>query len=101
MNVIYSFIGKLPNYIIETIYQLRLYYDGDVYLIIDDIKSQYLKDIVKFNIKIIKYEDVIDNEFNNLNKNKIVIVNNLGDRKLLFIKSFERFYLLKNLMKKY
>ena len=53
MNVIYSFIGKLPNYIIETIYQLRLYYDGDVYLIIDDIKSQYLKDIVKFNIKII------------------------------------------------
>jgi len=101
MNVIYSFIGKLPNYIIETIYQLRLYYDGDVYLIIDDIKSQYLKDIVKFNIKIIKYEDVIDNEFNNLNKNKIEIVNNLGDRELLFIKSFERFYLLKNLMKKY
>ena len=36
---------------------------------------------------------------NNLNKNKIVIFNTLGDRKLLFIKSFERFYLLKNLMK--
>ena len=41
MNVIYSFIGKLPEYIIETIYQLRLYYNGDVYLIIDDYNSVF------------------------------------------------------------
>lgn len=102
MFIAYAFIGKLPSYIKETIHQSRTFFDGDIYLIIDDINSIYLNEIEKYNVKIINYEIVKSELFLNTvdtNFNKFVIVNELNDRKLLFIKSFERFFLLYNLMK--
>lgn len=97
-----SFIGKLPKYIIECIHQIRCYYNDNIYLILDDYNSPYLNDINKFNITLIKYQDVIDENFNKIaykNYNKFLIVNDLNDRKLLFIRAFERFFLINNLMK--
>ena len=34
-----SFVGKLPSYTIECIHQIRIYFKGEVYLIIDDLNS--------------------------------------------------------------
>lgn len=104
MIVAYCFIGKLPSYIVDTIKQLRLFYNDNIYLIIDDITSDYIKLLIDYDVKIIDYNDVKDLDFESLitqNKRKFQINFGLKDRKLLFIKSFERFYVLNNLLKKY
>lgn len=103
MIICYSFIGKLPNYIIDTIYQARLFFKGDIYLILDDFESPYLQKVKKFRVNLIAYKDVINNDFLTLCKkrgDKIAVINGLGHRKLLFLRSMERFFLLENLMKK-
>lgn len=104
MFIALSFIGKLPSYIIECIYQTRLFTDIPIYLIYNDYDSIYIDSIKKYNVHLINYEDVICTKFNeilNHNKHKFYICNNLGDRKELFIRSFERFFILNNLIKKY
>ncbi len=102
MFVALAFVGKLPKYIEENIHQIRCYYDGDIYLIINDINSPYINNILKYNIKIINYKDVYNETFLtnvNNNINKFVIVRGLIGREELFIRSFERFFLLYNFMK--
>jgi hypothetical protein len=101
MFITYAFVGKLPSYIKESIHQSRCFFDGDIYLIIDDINSIHLKDIEKYNVKIIDYNNVkSDNFLDIVNKNihKFVLLKALGERELLFIKCFERFFLLYHLM---
>ena len=103
MFICYSFIGKLPEYIIDTIYQARLFFKGDIYLILDDFKSPYLQKIKDFRVNLIPYKDVINNDFLDICKkrgDKIAVMNGLGHRRLLFLRSMERFFLLENLMKK-
>lgn len=103
MIIIYSFIGKLPNYILDTVYQTRLFFDGEIYLILDDLNNPHLEKLKEFNVKLINYGDVIDKEFLEICKkrgNKIAVINGLGHRKLLFLRSMERFFLLQNLMVK-
>lgn len=101
MFVALSFIGKLPSYIVESIHQVRCFFDGDIYLIIDDLESEYLKQLIKYNVKIVPYIMVINSQFIDVvNKNihKFCIIENLKGREQLFIRSFERFFLLQNLM---
>lgn len=102
MFIALSFIGKLPKYIIYCIFQIRIFFKGEVYLIINDLNSEYLNKITKYNIKIIKYEDVISHELNEViskNYHKFKIEYGLKGREELFIRSIERFFLLHNLMK--
>ena len=102
MNIVLSFIGKLPNYIVDCVHQIRSFSDTPIHLIINDLDSPYVSQLLKYNINIIHYNDVIDTQFintANTNINKFKIVPELGDRRQLFIRSFERFYLLHNLMK--
>ena len=104
MNIFYSFIGKLPSYIKETVYQTRLFFDGDIYLILDDTNSEHIESLKKFNVKLINYKDVVDNKITSLfrrYRNRIPINKSLGDRKLLFMRSMERFFLLEKSMEKY
>lgn len=101
MFIALSFVGRLPSYIVESVYQIRLYFTGSIYLIIDDIKSIYLAKLE--NVIIINYNDVRSQEFINTiksNYNKFYICHKLKDRKQLFIRSFERFFLVSNLMKR-
>jgi len=98
-----SFVGKLPSYIVESIHQLRTFSSDDIYLIISDIHSQYIELIKKYNVIIIDYQDVIDNDFVEIvkpNYHKFEFARNLTGREELFIRSFERFFLLKNLLEK-
>jgi hypothetical protein len=104
MFLCYVFIGKLPSYIIETIHQARLYFNGDIYLIIDDLNSPFKSHLEKYSIILCDYNEFICQRFIdtvNTNINKFCIVNGLTGREKLFIYSFERFFILKNLMRKY
>jgi hypothetical protein len=104
MHVVYAFIGPLPSYSIDTVHQLRLFYDGPVYFIINDLANP-MADILKnqYGVTIVPYESVKDDAFNALvNRvyHKFCIVPSLKGREKLFIYAFERFYLLHGLMKK-
>lgn len=102
MHLVCCFVGKLPAYAIDTIHQLRLFYDGDVYFIINDFESPIHKELEsKYGVKIIHYNDVCDKEFNEVidkYMHKFCIVDKLIGREKLFIYAFERFFLLHNLM---
>jgi hypothetical protein len=101
MIICLAFIGILPSYIVECVHQIRCYYDGDVFLIINDLTSVYLKNIEKYNISIIDYTHVLSLNFLDTverNKNKFYYVDGLTGREDLFIRSFERFFVLKNFL---
>ena len=63
MIISLSFIGKLPSYTIECIHQIRIYFKGEVYLIIDDLNSEYINKLEKYRINIIPYDNVKSNKF--------------------------------------
>ena len=103
MNIVLSYIGKLPKYIIDCVYQIRLFYTSDIYLIIDDLQSQYLQILQQYNVKFVIYESVksyIFLSFYEQYKNSMPHIRELGDRSLLFMRCIERFFLLYNLMDK-
>jgi len=105
MNLIYSFIGILPDYIIDSFYQSRIYFNGNIYLITDDINSLYINKLKnELNVIIINYNNLIENNsyINRLKLNfkKFNITENLNNRKLLFYRSFERLFLVDILIKK-
>ena len=104
MNFILSFIGILPNYLIDCVYQIRLYYDGDLYLIFDDYSSNLISELVdKYNVKLIKYDDVNSDSKERLikYKNKFIPSPALEGRPYLFFTSFERMFLVNELINKY
>ena len=104
MFICYSFIGSLPSYIIESVRQSRVFFNGDIYLITNDLNSPNISLLNSYNVIIVPYEDVLSQEFCNLIKetyNKFCIVHGLTGREELFIRTFERFFLLQNLMEKY
>jgi hypothetical protein len=105
MILTYCFIGPLPDYAIDTIYQARLFYKDIIYFIVSDIHSPYVAELkYKYDVTIIDYHEVIDTGFNtyvNRYFNKFVIINGLKGREKLFIYSFERFFLLYHLMNQY
>jgi hypothetical protein len=102
MFIVFCFIGNLPSYIKETVHQARCFFEGDIYLITSQIDSVYLNDIKKYNVNIVKYEDVVSLEFLEIaqkNIHKFQYIHQLAGREQLFLRSFERFFVLQNLMK--
>jgi hypothetical protein len=104
MIVAYAFVGTLPSYSIDTVKQMRLFYSGDIYFIVDDYSSPYIETLVnEYSVKIVKYHDVVHHDFCNLINSvgwRFKILGDLKGREKLFIYSFERFFLLYNLMNK-
>ena len=104
MIIVYVFIGKLPEYIVENINQTRLYFNGKIVLVINDLNSEYLEQIKSKNVEILPYSFFLDEEFLSIvneNINRFCIAEKLGNRKLLFIRAFERFFILKKVMEHY
>ena len=100
--IVLSFIGKTQEYLNECIYQIRLFSDKPIYYIYDDYDNKLVENIYKKydNIHLIKYELVRSSNFDNIlkiKKSSFYIEYAIKDRKELFIRSFERFYLLYNL----
>lgn len=79
------------------------FYDGPIYFIVSDYESPLIDTLkTKYSVTIIRYDSVVDEEFNKLitrTYSRFWILPNLKGREKLFIYSFERFYLLNNLMK--
>jgi hypothetical protein len=102
MNIVYAFIGKLPSYSIETVYQTRLFFNGPIYFITNDYDSPLITVLEsKYNVNVVRYDSVIHNEFNEVIQvaySKFCIINELKGREKLFIYAFERFFILQNLM---
>lgn len=101
MEIVYVYIGRLPHYIVDTIHQARTWSDGKITILCDDLESPYLKEIAKYNVNIRNAAIFIDTQFidvANRNIQKFCIAHKLGDRKLLFIRSFERFFILQKYM---
>lgn len=102
MNIILSFIGPLPNYIIECIHQIRLYTNDNIYLILNDYSSPILMDLFyKYKISLVKYEDVFDHNFKkaiDANGRSFWYMGNIKGREELFTRSIERFFLANNLI---
>jgi hypothetical protein len=103
MFVALSFVGILPAYILDCVHQVRLFFDGDIVLILDDLNSPYLAILEgKYRVIPVKYQEVQSPEFIQCyheNKDKFMILPWLKGRELLFIRCFERFFLLGNAMK--
>lgn len=105
MFIALSFVGILPCYIVECVYQIRLFNTTiPIYIIINNTESVYLQQIQQYNVTIVDYETVKSSEITtviNNNFDKFEIVYGLIGREEIFIRSFERFFLLQNTMKKY
>lgn len=101
MIIAYCFIGPLPEYAIDTVHQTRLFYKGPIYFIISDMDSPYCKQLEAYNVTIVPYITVLDKEFDNCisaNNGRFDIIHGLQGREKLFIYSFERFAVLKQMM---
>lgn len=101
MIIAYCYIGKLPEYAIDTVYQTRLFYNGPIYFIINDYESPFLDTLKQYNVHFVKYDDVQHTDFNKCieqYRQKFVYLEGLKGRENLFIHSFERFFVLYNLM---
>lgn len=104
MFILLSFIGKLPKYIIECVYQIRLYCNNDIYVITNDLESEYINILLNYNVIIVRYEDVLNQECIDLfqrNRYKFTYHEGLIGREELFMRSQERFFLAYNLLNKY
>jgi hypothetical protein len=100
MFIALSFVGRLPPYIIECIHQIRCFFDGDVYLITNDTESSHLHALD--TIHVVDYTTVRSEEFDAVlekTHHRFCLTPNLKGREELFIRSFERFFLLHHLMR--
>lgn len=99
MNVVYSFIGKMPEYIVISVKQLRLFYSGSIFIIYSDISEKLRNDLESFSVTLVDYESVKSTRFfEREGRLSFEHVPRLCDRAELFKRSYERFYLLHNLM---
>jgi len=101
MIIALSFVGNLPDYILDSIHQIRCYYQDEIYLITNDTSSPYISDLDRYKVNIIDYDTVSSNKFIQIataNIRKFNIVYELTGREELFVRSFERFFILQNLM---
>ena len=104
MNIILSFIGPLPVYVIYCVYQIRLYTDMPIYLIFNDHTSKYLDELERMGVTPIRSNTLdllTETEILDSARDNFVVVDELNERKDLFYRSFERFYLLKALVQLY
>jgi hypothetical protein len=104
INVVYAFIGKLPSYSVDTVHQMRLFYNGPIYFIISDYDSVYIKTLEEYNVSVIRYDNVINSQFKStINNcyNKFLYIPEMKDRENLFLYSFERFFVVYELMKQF
>ena len=100
MNVVLSFIGKMPEYIIECVKQLRLFFKDSIYIIYDDVSNEIHQMLDNYNVIWIEYMYVKSMRFDLISDSKkFMYVENLKDREELFLRSYERFYLLDELIR--
>jgi hypothetical protein len=66
MNIVYAFIGPLPLYSLDTVFQTRLFFDGPIYFIVSDYHSPLIKKLEDYNVTIVRYDTLTHKMFNYL-----------------------------------
>lgn len=102
MNIALSFIGNMPTYIVDCIKQTRLFFNGPIYLIYSDMASDIKNKLDLLSVIYVQYHTIQSIRFEHSSLRKeYYVVENLGERKELFKRSYERIYLLDSLIKQY
>jgi len=102
MNIALSFIGKMPSYIFECVAQTRLFFKGDIYIIYNIIDAELMEKLAVHRIIFVHYDLIVSKRFNEkFNVSHFHFCDRLEGRELLFLRSYERFYLLDEMMKLY
>lgn len=102
MIVVHSFIGSFPAYTVDCVEQTRRFYDGPIYLIVSDMAHPSLLRLqTEFQVILVPYEEVISYDFNEIataNDHKFMKCPDLKGREQLFLRTYERYFLLYRLM---
>jgi hypothetical protein len=102
MNVVISFIGQMPAYLYECVRQLRLFFKGRIYIIYSQIDSELLERILCYNLDLVHYDIVKSERFDSVfSTNDFIVAKNIPERKFLFLRSYERLFLIDNLIRLY
>ena len=104
MNVVYSYVGILPPYAVLTVTQMRLFFNGPIYFIIEQIDSPFVPFLKDLGVTIVDYKDVRHDGFLDIvceTPLRNSYISNLPGREWLFVRAFERFFILKNCMDLY
>jgi len=98
MNVVLSFIGEMPPYVKECVKQLRIFFKGPLYIIYSSISTPLKDELVALQATMIQYDEVKSSRFSSrFTKEKFAHVHGLKGREQLFLRSYERFFLLDEL----
>lgn len=98
MNIVLSFVGPLQEYVVHCIQQIRVYTDKPIYLIYSDLNSEFIEKIKLMNVTLIEYLSINSFNISTRVRKRFIRVPKLKGREDLFFRSFERFYLLHNLI---
>jgi len=102
MHIVYSFIGSFPTYLLDSVEQTRRFYDGPIWFITDDLQHTGIQRLSQeFGVSIVPYEEVISYDFNEIARTydqKFIKCPDLKGREKLFMRAYERFFLLYRLM---
>ena len=94
VTIVLSFIGPMPAYIYECIRQINVVYKNTIYLIYDQISEELLKKLEEYNVSYIPYDTVRSKRFDDrFKQTDFEYIPGLKGRELLFLRSYERFYL--------
>lgn len=100
VTIVLSFIGPMPSYIYECVRQIRAVFNGTVYLIYDQIDAELLKQLDEYCVSMVPYDTVRSSRFDSrFKQTDFEYIPGLKGREQLFLRSYERFYLLDELIK--
>lgn len=102
LNIVFSFIGELPDYSKLSIAQLRLFYDGPIYLLYTSMSKNLEVLMKQYNVVCINVKEFVLERFNTIHKETTFsYCQGLKGREELFKLSYQRLYLLEEFMKRY
>lgn len=100
ISIVLSFIGPMPAYVYECIRQISAVYSETIYLIYDQIDDELLQKLEAYKVSYVPYSTVRSSRFDaRFKQTDFEYIPGLKGRELLFLRSYERFYLLDELMK--
>jgi hypothetical protein len=100
MLLAYCFIGPLPAYIIDSVHQARLFYQGRIVCLLTDHESPHARTLRdRYRVELVHAEK--DAEFDGCvaeHQDKFSIIEGLKGRERLFVYAFERFFALQRFL---
>ena len=94
-TLVYCFIGPLPEYILDSVHQARLFFTGRIVCLLTDMTSPHAAALQAYGVELVTCEK--DAEFDAVVAEhawKFTVIEGLKGREQLFLYAFERFFAL-------